>query len=890
MIKIKALNESEDSSDDDLSQSYLVTREAEEDGLKSVYEEAIRNLSAGEEELAKQLLLKLNESLSDKTVKQKCSSEAFYQKLQYSTLKNLGIITNDINYYLDALELDATDVSLWLKTGRRAALLLNYQLARECYESAYRLSPENWIVIDRLIETTFVLHDLYHCFKHCCYAIERDPSYTKAIILFNECLSLHPILHKNMDVKYKQYMGQYDPEEYETVVAKLRQLKAKRRQHFEEDRIRQESKRPRLTLFLDINSTTLTLSSIGLKLKTLYDKIKKNNWFLSTPIDISYDSGHNSQTDNESGSANTSADESQSTATEPKEKDVPSAEKESVQTVESESESFSKPKLKRTNSMRNSNSSFPSEFVDKRRSSRVKNILNKSKDIDERNVSESILDLLPESLKTAVVEQRPITPEANEEQQNIFHCINICEKTESDYIKGFFDRVKVKKARRKFLMIDDLIEVYLREVGLAMNLIIPSVFTELYTIYRQCHELPCGPLTVIGRDIDVEQIWMCLTANELKFNRNEAMFLTQILFPLELTLSADHYKEFVVRLSMLRGTKENDNDFLVEAMDILVKNEIEVMASNKVVIKYDAIKSILDSQSRENMSQMMAEHHFEELIKILRDKPESELKDEEINLLNDAIVSSELWEKGIDILCTRAELNNECLSTIRQCLETGKRARLKHPLAMKLVKLAAEGYSVLPWICLYWGLIAEAVDANGPKSTIIKFLKLGHQYLGKRGTCTSHGGEFLLLALNHFLENDCEEEICRCFTCLFNFPLRKIQANPSVSSPNIHKSPHITLKWEHCEQLYHYFVPEELPEYDSVLRQTGITQDIEGLLMRIVELIPSHLKPDGKTEPITKYIEDGEPIPDNLTAEKSHITETIYYLLADYYFKNTEFK
>jgi len=600
--------------------------------------------------------------------------------------------------------------------------------------------------------------------------------------------------------------------------------------------------------------------------------------FPSTPIEISFDYGHSLLTDsggNESGSANTSADESTTAI--------------AVERTQKEKENIKE--FKRSTSLRNSTSnSFPTEFIDKRRSSRVKNILNKSRDIDERNVSESILELLPDSIKNA--QKEDVTPAKAEEevQDNGSKCLNICETSEIDIINSFIEKVKSMKSLRKCIRIDDLIEIYLCEISSYKNFMIPSVFTELYAIYRESCELPCGPLTIIGRDIELEQIWICLTANELKFNKNEALFLTQMMVPLENALPKDKYNEYIVRLSMLRGTKENNNDFLNYSLDILSENNIEVMASNKVLIKYSAIKSILESQSQESMTQMMAEQNFEELIKILMSKPESELKLDEIKLLNDAVISSKLWQKGIDILATRNDLNNECLSTIRKCIETGKRARLTHQLAVKLVKLAAEGYSVLPWICLYWGIIAEGVVANNSKSSIIKFLKLGHQYLGRRGTCTSHSGEFLLLALQHFIEVDVEDEVLKCFTCLYNFPTRKVSNSQSSTFSSTHTSPNIKLKWEHCEALYDYFAPEELPEYDSLIRQTGITQDIEALLLRIVELVPQNLQPSKHSQPILQYIEKGDDINADIGVETTHVTETLYYLLADYYFKNREFK
>lgn len=653
-------------------------------------------------------------------------------------------------------------------------------------------------------------------------------------------------------------------------------MKLKRRQHFEDERTKQEAKRPKLTLVLD-NSSNLTLTAIGLKLRNLLQFIKKNNLFPSTPIEISFDSGYSSLTDsggNESGSANTSADESTTAI--------------AVERMQKEKENIKE--FKRSNSLRNSTSnSFPTEFIDKRRSSRVKNILNKSRDIDERNVSESILELLPDSIKNALNEAVTATkPEEKIQDNGQKGLNNSCETSETDVINLFIEKLKSIKTLRKSITIDDVIEIYLIELSLCKNVMIPSVFSELYAIHRESNELPCGPLCVIGKDIEVQQIWMCLTANELKFNRNEALFLTQMMVTLEFVLSKEKYTEYVVRLSLLRGTKENNNDFLNYALDILSDTEVQVMATNKVLIKYSAIKSILESQSQESMTQMMAEHNFEDLIKILMSKPESELRSDEIKLLNDAIIKSQLWQKGIDILSARNDLNNECLSTIKKCLETGKRARLSYQLAVKLIKMCVDG-KLLAWVCLYWGIIAEGVVANSSKSSIIKFLKLGHQYLGKRGTCTAHNGEFLLLALHHFIEFDVEDEILRCFTCLYNFPIRKI-ANSQTSSANIHISPNIKLKWEHCEALYHYFAPEELPEYDSLIRQTGITQDIEALLLRIVELVPQHLQPSKHSEPILKYIENSIEIPDNLSAETSHITETLYYLLADYYFKNKEFK
>lgn len=57
-----------------------------------------------------------------------------------------------------------------------------------------------------------------------------------------------------------------------------------------------------------------------------------------------------------------------------------------------------------------------------------------------------------------------------------------------------------------------------------------------------------------------------------------------------------------------------------------------------------------------------------------------------------------------------------------------------------------------------------------------------------------------------------------------------------------HGVPQIPLTWEQGMQLYQFYLPDELPEFDSY-RVSSISADVECLLRRIAALVPPHYKP-----------------------------------------------
>lgn len=366
-------------------------------------------------------------------------------------------------------------------------------------------------------------------------------------------------------------------------------------------------------------------------------------------------------------------------------------------------------------------------------------------------------------------------------------------------------------------------------------------------------------------------------------------------------MKPDVYRQFVIRFLVLCGAKEFNNDYLHFASDLCSskpqygrhfdifledRNEetdvqYQVVASNKLVINSEYIDTLLDMQSIsiENLSN---EEDYSEVIKLFFTKSEKDLSESEKSRLNQAIVKAQMWQKGVELFECWTELTEECLATILECVQTGKRARISSKLTSKIIKHAMAGKSVVPWLILYWSFIAEGVEIEDSDTPLVKFFELGHNFLGKKGLCTGLEGQFLLLAQKVFTTHEMETEASKCFSCLFDFPARKHQ-HPS----DHHPCSQIEFKWEHCEDIYNYFAPDYINEFDS--RQSAISQEMKDFFLKILRLIPEEKQPFRFCESIKSYISQGKPLNLEMPACEDSVTSTIFYLLADYSFKAKDF-
>lgn len=190
----------------------------------------------------------------------------------------------------------------------------------------------------------------------------------------------------------------------------------------------------------------------------------------------------------------------------------------------------------------------------------------------------------------------------------------------------------------------------------------------------------------------------------------------------------------------------------------------------------------------------------------------------------------------------------------------------------------------------------EATDTEEeliPKSISIFFT--AHEYLGNRTWCTKDNGELLLYIIDtvtprlrtpyfDHCRNEIVEYLEQITYCLYRYPGKRAR----LKHLEKHESQCIELDWNHAIQLYDIYRPDKMPEFD-MFKRDSITTEMEQLLQRIIAIIPDDIDPSTRCSAMEKFI-SGElnELPKPLEILPFHIN-SIYYLLADYYFKNKEF-
>jgi len=202
-----------------------------------------------------------------------------------------------------------------------------------------------------------------------------------------------------------------------------------------------------------------------------------------------------------------------------------------------------------------------------------------------------------------------------------------------------------------------------------------------------------------------------------------------------------------------------------------------------------------------------------------------------------------------------------------------------------------------PWCILY--SILHNLEAQYPALYLeqdstpnsILLLQLGHQFLSRDGNCCSDDGKLLNFTLKVLLPLVPSEEylefealshcIEQAFCCLYSHP-SKIS---KVKYLTDHSCPGVPLEWGHCQQLYEYFKPAELPEFDTY---DNINSETEALFQRILSVVPSEMKPVAAYEEVKAFLcGKTDDITTSSTSFPAYLID-IYYLIGDYYFKTKE--
>ncbi|XP_033111839.1 calcineurin-binding protein cabin-1-like isoform X1 [Anneissia japonica] len=287
------------------------------------------------------------------------------------------------------------------------------------------------------------------------------------------------------------------------------------------------------------------------------------------------------------------------------------------------------------------------------------------------------------------------------------------------------------------------------------------------------------------------------------------------------------------------------------------------------------------------------------------------------------ITSKEEWIEGVVQVCIAIDKTFASDKSIIKKLETGRLVRLTSNL-IRIIEIAMETpevgefgqvSTVYPWILLYKLIKHEEdqiesmkIDTSDSTSesnrpclpSSLMLLLTAHEYLGRRSWCCNDKGVFLKLHVSvleeelfnrpekdaHPFQSDLEHALEQSFYCLYSHPNRKAKAKHLVD----HGVDELPLLWEDTKFLFEYFKPKILPEFDSYKTST-MSSELESLLLKISRIIPEQQNPANTIESLQAFIDgttDVVPcIPPNKPV-KLHVVQELYYLLADYNFKNKE--
>ncbi|KAK6191339.1 hypothetical protein SNE40_003056 [Patella caerulea] len=217
--------------------------------------------------------------------------------------------------------------------------------------------------------------------------------------------------------------------------------------------------------------------------------------------------------------------------------------------------------------------------------------------------------------------------------------------------------------------------------------------------------------------------------------------------------------------------------------------------------------------------------------------------------------------------------------------------------------------TVVPWNLLYRIIHFEEVKLHnmiasqsegqadildGAISSSLMLLSVAHEYLGRHSWCTKNNGAVLLLFLKILkkerkksklsanLKEDLDIAFEQCVYCLYGHPNKKIKSRRLQD----HNSPPISLTWIRAQNVFEYFKPSAVPEFDSYKAST-VSAELEGLLRRVFVLVPEDIGAASRIDTVLKYIDGEINTPPSYETDNPVLKE-LYYLLADYYFKNKE--
>uniref|UniRef100_A0A4X2LET1 Calcineurin-binding protein cabin-1 n=1 Tax=Vombatus ursinus TaxID=29139 RepID=A0A4X2LET1_VOMUR len=238
--------------------------------------------------------------------------------------------------------------------------------------------------------------------------------------------------------------------------------------------------------------------------------------------------------------------------------------------------------------------------------------------------------------------------------------------------------------------------------------------------------------------------------------------------------------------------------------------------------------------------------------------------------------------------------------------------------SMSVQEEAKEPYvaSVLPWVILHRVVQHEEEGFRACRQeqqqqpqqlpdtpllpSSLMLLNTAHEYLGRRSWCCNSNGALLRFYVRvlqkelaasasedtHPYKEELETALEQCFYCLYSFPSKKSKARYLEE----HSVQQVELVWEDALFMFDYFKPKTLPEFDSYKTST-VSADLANLLKKVAAIVPRTEKPALSLDDVSGYIEGTlskvPSLPEGADHSPPAVNE-LYYLLADYHFKNKE--
>uniref|UniRef100_A0A673YLN3 Calcineurin binding protein 1 n=1 Tax=Salmo trutta TaxID=8032 RepID=A0A673YLN3_SALTR len=1006
-IRIAALNAASaavDESEDPLKTKKSRTKEAQEAEAFALYHKALdlqkhdkfEESAKAYHELLKTPLLKEAMPSDDQKVGLKHPG----LMLKYSTFKNLASLAalrddleTAMEFYLEAVMLDSTDVNMWYKIGQVAVRLLRIPLARHAFEEGLQCNPDHWPCLDNLITVLYTLSD------YSCETVDLKTMFRGGPgVLF--------VFHLDMSIHYVEV----DEEETQAIVEEAMDLRRRRQA------LSAREPKPDLVLIQPIRC--FSWKNVGESLLAMYrhqTTCEPPRPSLGRRIDLAQYRDPNCL---------------QALPPEP----CPPVS--DIQTIPSSSPSSSLPPLpvpepseKEKKAPKRRRTMEDSGDTAKRRSARVRNT--KCKKEEKIDFQELLFKYLPSRLKKFDLE------DDDESLSNLEAQCEVNEDSQLDYVNidRLLDSIDYMESEQEdvhnFLLnnmsnggILELMMCYLKAVGQNFMVEWPrgltAVVLEVYHSWRKHSSgLPNPLLRDCSNQHIREMFLMSLSCMELQLEQwshskgkngmcqTDRFTLSSVVceaeFPgqhfegdlLQLALGSsqrylfeDNWRAVVVRVYWLKArflALQGDMDQALESYDVctdMLQSRARTTDDKYTIylpnLRVDAaisveeidkkLKSLERCQSLEEIQRLFESGDYESVVRLLqptlsygsgRVKPLEFVssvpeRPAQLLLLQNSLLKQKDYRQCLE--CTEVALNEalqqlnavpasshsakeEWVSTITtllggievcftedlQLLSNVNRYTSMARLANNLIQLIdcimvipddpkePNFSSVLPWILLYHIIKHEEAafncllrqhisvgddegmwwwkDSNTPMlPSSLMLLNTAHEYLGRRSWCCKSDGallKFYVTEATHPYKEELEMALEQCFYCLYAYPSKKSKARYLEE----HSAQQVELLWSSALFMFQYFKPKTLPEFDSYKTST-VSADLANLLKRISGIVPRSDTPILTMDEVSAYIEGtaGKPVPclPEGGAPAPPVVNEIFYLLADYHFKNKE--